>query len=117
MAWYADYTPDPQKNAKSSYSTIALAAGAWKPYQVFAIGGIARILCMVYSPTFSSMFTAPFADYIGQANAVALSMIPAGLFLLKLGDVIQKRKWHESNVGLAVLTISCIVLMLVLRAF
>lgn len=112
----ADYRPDPQ-NSKSSYSTIALAAGAWKPYQVFAIGGIARILCMMHSPTFASMFAAPFAEYIGQANAVAISMVPGGLLLLKLGDVIQKRKWNESNVGLAVLSISSIIIMLVLRAF
>jgi hypothetical protein len=110
-----DYRPDPQ-NAKSSYSAIALAAGAWKPYQVFAIGGIARILCMMYSPTFASMFDAPFAEYIGQANAVALSMVPGALVLLKLGDVIQKNKWHETNVGLLVLTVSCIITMLFFRA-
>lgn len=72
---------------------------------------------MMHSPTFASMFAAPFAEYIGQANAVALSMLPGGLLLLKLGEVVQKRKWHETNAGLAVLTVSCVILMLVLRAF
>lgn len=72
---------------------------------------------MMHSPAFASMFAAPFSEYIGQANAVALSMLPGALLLLKLGDVIQKKKWHETNVGLAVMTIACIALTLVLRAF
>jgi membrane protein DedA with SNARE-associated domain len=70
---------------------------------------------MMYSPTFASMYTAPFVEYIGQANAVAISMLPGALILIKLGEVIQKKRWHETNLGLAIITVSCIVVMFLLR--
>ena len=77
------------------------------------IGGISRILSMMFLPQ-RAKFKAPFSNILGQDMAVALSMAVFGLVLLKLGQILQKNKVHESVKGQWCITIGCLVAVFVL---
>jgi hypothetical protein len=114
-------TPSPVEGTVGTPSqgqsgAVAIALGGLKPYHVPVAAGMARILLTMHAPMLSKGFNAPFSSVIGQKNAVALSMVVAGLFLWKLGDLISKKKWHETTLGLILIVLGSL-LSLVLLSF
>jgi hypothetical protein len=82
-----------------------------KPHHVALMAGFLKIIAVMATPGSVAFrrFHAPFEEWLGRANAVALSMLLFGLFLWKLGAVIVENKWHESRVGTWSITGGCLL--------
>lgn len=92
--------------------SIALAVGALKPEQIFVIGGISKMIGMSYTGlALNCPAPAALSSLIGHGNAVALTMIPAGLAIWALAGHILKHKWHETRIGLATIVSVCLLLV------
>lgn len=106
--------PPPAAPPQGMFRSGATALRGLGPYRFVLGAGFLKILLVAYHPLVPRSFRAPFAGVIGHNNAVALSMLVLGLFLVKLADVLAKKRWHETNVGLVTIVSGSLLAMVLL---
>lgn len=82
-----------------------------KPYHIPVGAGFARIMAILGTQKLT-MRHLPGTQTLGATTATFLWMLLLGLTLLAIGNVIQKRNWQETRLGLAAIWVSSIAFAL-----